>query len=206
MKKLRLIALVLSCLTVLPLCFGSCEVSPAETSDTQVTDTQTQTEPVTETEAETEAETEDPHINDFNYGKVKYEKVSTHISISEYPDDKIGKIAAGGDDGVVTLFGSDFSDGDQNCGGKAVSRQENSAGVVDGVMYIPYSETEPSHLSGGWTTWAPDVNVDYKDYKQSQLYADLLGYFDVEKCRLLRKRLHVQDTGQSGRRRLDIIQ
>ena len=174
MRMMRLLALIVACLTVLPLCFASCETQPAGPSDTE--DVQTTGAPGTEPETVTDAETEDPHANDFNYGKVKYEKITTDLSVKEYPDDLVGKVASGGSDGVVTLFSSDFSDGDQNCGGKAVSRQDTSAGVVDGVMYIPFSDTAENHLSGGWTTWAPDVNVDYKEYKQSQLCADLTFY------------------------------
>ena len=179
MKKLKLFSLLLTVLTVFPLCLHSCtqadQPAVTETGDgTSETTDVPGTEPGTESAAD--EVTEDPHASDFNYGKVKYEKITDSTFIKEYPDDQIGKVAVKGGDGVVELFYSDFSDGDPNCGGKAISRADTSAGVIDGVMYVPYSESAPNHISGAWTTWAPDVNVNYSEYKQSQLSADLTFY------------------------------
>lgn len=179
MKRLSLTALILVLLTVLPLFLHSCGVPAdiaAETTAPETTGKAPETDEVPSTSAETEAETEDPHAGVFNYGKVKYEVTETGTRIAPYPDDMVGKVAEQGADGVVTLFSSDFSDGDQNCGGKAVSRTDNSAGVVDGVMYIPFSDSAPNHISGAWTTWAPDVNVSYGEYKQSVLSTNVTFY------------------------------
>ena len=179
MKKRVFLTVLLSLLMLLPLVLQSCTGQPADTTD-KVTETEAQTtesEKVTETEAETETDAEtgekDPEPAKFNAGKVEYVKTETDLSVKEFPAENVGKAVKDGDDGVVRVFYSDFSDGDPMCDGKAVPRDAGAAGVVDGVMYIPYSDSAENHFSGGWTTWGPDVNVSYSENKQSQLSADL---------------------------------
>ncbi len=164
----------------LPLFLQSCTGSFASTETEaqtaeETTAEQTETEPATDTETETETETEKQpeEPQGFNAGKVNYEKVTVDTVIPEFPDENVGKKVNKDDKGVITSFYSDFSEDDITCGGKAIPRAAGIAGIIDGKMYIPYSETEASHFSGSWTTWGPDVNVSYADSKQSQLSASL---------------------------------
>ena len=169
MKKYGIFALFLAFFILFPAVFQSCSpAEPAVTTDDVTTETETETVTGTETESETE-----PEPDRFNAGKVNYEKTVVDTVIKEFPDGKVGTPAKNGEDGAVTLFYSDFSDGDPTCNGKAVPRAAGVAGVIDGVMYIPYSESSEDHFSGGWTTWSPDVNISYDENKQSQLSAKL---------------------------------
>lgn len=170
MKKIRFTALLITAVMLLPLCLQSCGGAAQESMSAGATDT---AEPLTDPATVTDAETEDPHINDFNYGIVKYEKTVTDLSVKEFPDENVGKPVKDGDDGVITVFGSDFSDGDPACGGKAIPRDSGSAGVIDGKLYVPYSADSETHLSGGWTTWVPDVNTSFSECKQVQLSSNL---------------------------------
>lgn len=174
MKKRVFLTVLLSLLMLLPLVLQSCTGLPAVTTGIEtVTDTEKVTETETETQTEPEATETEPSGTRFNEGKVEYTVKRTDLTVKEFPSDKVGKVVKEGDDGVIRAFYSDFSDGDQTCGGKAVPRDAGSSGVIDGVMYIPYSDSSKDHFSGGWTTWGPDVNVSYTDNKQSQLSADL---------------------------------
>lgn len=169
MRKFGSFALILAFLILLPAVLQSC--TPAEPAVTTDAATETVTEQITYTE--TEAETEEPEPDRFNAGKVNYEKIVLDTVVKEYPDNMVGKPAESGVDGVVTLFYSDFSDADPTCNGAAIPRAADAAGVIDGIMYIPYSDSSENHFSGGWTTWGPDVNVSYDENKQSQLSAKL---------------------------------
>ena len=164
MKRKIILASVLLLSILLPVVLQSCA------EDTVTTEAET-TAAVTETE--TEAETEEPDPGRFNAGKVVYEKTATDTVIKEYPDDLIGKAPKKDGDGIVVLFSNDFSDDDPTCGGTAVPRAADSAGVTGGKLYVPYSATSADHFSGGWTTWAPDVGVSYEENKQSALSAKL---------------------------------
>ena len=171
MKKLTLFILTL---LILSAVFSSCGQNAGEAeTDASVTVTENETETEAKTDTEEITESDETEAERFNAGKVVYEKTVTDTVIKEFPDSMTGKPVKDGDDGVLRLFYSDFSDNDPTCGGKAVPRAAGAAGVVDGVMYIPYSESAEDHFSGGWTTWAPDVDISYVENKQSQLSANL---------------------------------
>lgn len=174
MKKKALFAILISVFTLMPLILQSCTGQPAVTTSAEtVTETEAKTETGTETGTEPEATETEPSEPRFNEGKVEYVKTTTDLTVKEFPAENVGKPVKEGDDGVIALFKTDFSDGDPTCGGKAIPREAGVAGVIDGKMYVPFSADSSTHLSGGWTTWGPDVNVSYTDNKQSQLSADL---------------------------------
>ncbi|MBR4255836.1 MAG: hypothetical protein IKQ18_01630, partial [Clostridia bacterium] len=174
MKKKALIAILISVFTLMPLILQSCTGQPAVTTSAEtVTETEAKTETGTETGTEPEATETEPSEPRFNEGKVEYVKTTTDLTVKEFPAENVGKPVKEGDDGVIAAFKTDFSDGDPTCGGKAIPREAGVAGVIDGKMYVPFSADSSTHLSGGWTTWGPDVNVSYTDNKQSQLSADL---------------------------------
>lgn len=137
MKKignLRVISLIL----LIFICLVSCgDLKPVYESDTasKLTEENGDTEnSVSESAYVTDPpETEDTSA--FNYGKVRYVKTENLIRHEDYPDEKIGSLVSGSDKGVVTIFETDFEDGDPKCGGKATARSDDGVGVVDGAIY-----------------------------------------------------------------------
>ena len=178
-RPLILVSLLLLFCTILGSCSGSSTAPETEkqtdkTAEMQITGTESVSEEITQNATQPEAITDDTSV--FNYGKVNYRKKVVSVDNIPFPDENIGKPVDADGKGVLTLFASDFSDGDITCGGTAVPRAANSAGVVDGVMYLPFSETEANHIAGGWTTWAPAAETSTSKYKQVVLSAELTEY------------------------------
>ncbi len=154
------------------------EIAPDTASDTEAPDTtapESETTPESETVPETVPETENagwkPDMGTFNDGVVDYEKqVETEI-VAAYPDDKLGGHMKPGDEGVATVFKTDFADNDVTAGGKAAPRSADAFGAIDGKLYFPYSASSADHLAGdGWTTWAPNDILSLSSHKQTALY------------------------------------
>ncbi len=114
----------------------------------------------------------------FNEGIVDYIKTTETFYYGAFDAERLGEICSKGEEGVVELLYDDFSEGDVTLGGNAVMRDENSAGIIDGIMYISFSETSETHISSGWTTWAPQVECLGPDYVQAQLSFDGTFYSD----------------------------
>lgn len=141
-------------------------------------ETGTQTEGKTDapaTEKETDGTTQEPATEPATEegSHVTYNKQENTTTIEGFDTSKIGTVAAPGQTGVLTIFDHNFDDGDASCGGDAAGRAENSAGVVDGVIYIPYSKENADHLSDGWTTWSPLTAASLKENYQVQLSVDM---------------------------------
>ncbi len=166
---LAMVFLLCSCVS------GDGAITAGDTETGKITtssDTEKATEPPTETEASTEAEPV------FNQGKVVYERKVIAVDNVPFDDAKLGKPVTADENGVFTLFDADFSDGDVTCGGTAAPRSGGggAVGALDGVLYIPYSETEANHIAGGWTTWAPVEEASVGKYKQVVLSTNLTEY------------------------------
>ncbi len=158
--------------------------STVETESDTSTDTSTDTSPDTSDASDTDAPdtgdgetdpTEEsetlawtPDTGKFNEGIVDYDKVVETEVQNAYPDGKVGQSMNPGDDGVVTVFNTDFSDGDVLVGGLMSPRSTDNVRVIDGQLYMPYSAESADHLAeGGWTTWYTTAPAGLVTYKQT---------------------------------------
>ena len=161
MKKLRLAAYLLTSVFVLSAMF-SCA---SETT------TQGETEGDTATPEQTTEAVVDT-VPKFNEGIVDYVKTEVSNVNGLFDASKIGTVVSSNDSGVLSLFYSDFEDGDPNCGGTAVSRTEGSSMVHEGKLCVPYKAGAEPPVGGGWTTWAANADADTNKYAQVQLSMD----------------------------------
>lgn len=114
----------------------------------------------------------------FNDGIVEY-KTNTEVTYFDAFDTELtGKIADAKMTGAVKLLDCGFDDGDALIGGEAVTRSEEQAQVIDGVLYVPYNEKSGTHVGGSWTTWAPAVECITEDVVQAQLSFDAEFFSD----------------------------
>ena len=112
---------------------------------------------------------EDGH---FNQGRVEYKKESV-VTVSDAYDMSLkGQVVDRKAVGAEVLFEADFEDGDVTADGEAQMRDENAVGIVDGTLYVSYSDTAENHFGSGWTTWAPNVPWPADEYSQAQLSFD----------------------------------
>ena len=108
----------------------------------------------------------------FNQGIVEYKKENV-VSVSDAYDAALkGQVVDRNATGAEVLFEADFEDGDVTVGGDAQARDVNAVGIVDGKLYVSYSESSEDHFGAGWTTWAPNVPCPFDDYSQAQLSFD----------------------------------
>lgn len=189
---IRVLALLLCMVCIFPLfgsilsCTegGSSETDPeAETPTESESERETATEPSSETEPEAPSDTDTETTTDvetepvtepetvFNEGKVDYKTEVIKTVYDAFDEAGLNRVMTAGQAGVVSLFDQDFEDGDPNCGGKATSRTDGSAGVYEGKLYIPWNGS--NGIGGGWTTWCPEVNTNFDDYSQLQLSATM---------------------------------
>ena len=172
---MRLAALFLSVWMVLSLaaCAGQNEAAGAADSGTAA---ETVTTPAIGTETEEAIPVNRTSaITTFDTGKITYQKEVITQTDGDYPDAKLGERMTKKTAGAVVLFDEDFENTDDPAlGGKAVPRTEGSVGVSDGQLLIPFDGDDIT--AGGWTTWCPDVNTNFDDYKQIQLSANLEIY------------------------------
>ena len=117
--------------------------------------------------------TDDPEVS-FNDGIVEYIKKTETVFYDSFEGEH-GAICSKGTTGVIALLESDFSDGDPTLGGDAELRNEGTSAVVDGVLYINYSDSSEDHFAEGWTTWAPLIQCLGEEFVQAQLSFD--GHF-----------------------------
>ncbi len=112
-----------------------------------------------------------PDMGTFNEGKVEYVKEVETTILDAFPDDKLGLPLIKGEQGVHTVFHTDFSDNDASVNNSASQHANAPATAVDGKLYLPYDANSSTLTGGAWTTWSPVVGASVQDYKQVTLTA-----------------------------------
>ncbi len=182
MKITRWTAAILSVWMMIASLTACGSDTPADPSTSDSSETAIITDPVTEivselesdSEVESEIDTESTHtpwipdMGTFNEGKVIYHTVVETEAGALYPTDRIGTPMFPHEDGVKTLFYTDFSDGDATVSGNALSRAPELVQVIDGKLYQPSEADSACQFIQSMNTWGPSTQASVKDYRQVQ--------------------------------------
>lgn len=100
---------------------------------------------------------------------VKYEIRETTTVYEEFDSAKLGSVVSSQDKNVTTLISAAFDSADE-LAGKASAKDDTLVSVSDGVFRMPYKD---GAFISGWTTWSPEISMQFDRYKQIQLSCDM---------------------------------